>query len=49
MCFNEIIQNIDALEQITHKQVDRATLKELVLGCPIDLKIPMKIEKAKQV
>ena len=49
MCFNEIIKNIDALEQITNKQVDRTMLKELVLSCPIDLKIPMMIDSAKQV
>ena len=36
----EIISNIDELEIKSKKLVDREVIKELLLSCPIDLKIP---------
>ena len=42
-CLREIIFDIDRLEDLTKKQVDPNTLKSIILSCPIDLQIPIRM------
>ena len=41
-CVREVILNIDELEGKTGKQVNPQVLKEIILNCPIELKIPLE-------